>query len=679
MLLAGCIGACIPDRVLRDDNHVDDRVVADITHSTAQARQLPFDRDVPVEVMNVDEVEQWLNRDLDATKRSLRRQDWLYHRLGILAPDRSAAAAFAGFYGGLAAGFYDDDRIAADGQPGTMVVVHDYAWWLRWQYEMLGALSGIDAAYGPVLAHELTHALQDQHFSLRGGGDNDGGFARRAVLETEANLIGMAHLYAIDLEQFVPRKLFLLFLRYNQAINGPLMLAARGKTPSFIAQQGFAQYDLGLSFIERALDRGERSGRGAMAELSRVYTRPPGIVDGLPLTTHTLLTGHTDAATALAGVDADDLLSDMTQVASNRFGALALSHWLSSLRPWDGIIDGWRNDRYDLWMQCSEADLEADRCSEQAATLVWQFAMATDDVAHTLVLRLEEHAQQRYGHDRWQAQSSSPNAIEAIIAAAPASETTIRTVRKEWWGAFADHHCVVLVEGAADGAQRRALASKALSSCLLGKTAAPKAPPPQPDIEAAIARAPPVHHREDDPRSFWVLPWRTLEVRADMMMNIDNATTRNLLQLRWGAREHLELSLPLAATLSVRNDRLMAALRWSGQRLEQPVVALLASGVLHNNLAVAAQLEASPWRHDEHGPWRLSASLLMRPLPSVRVAPAVCADEGDIELGGCFSRAGIAAPLAEVEALPGLWITGGWSARLRASEHTVNLGLRLWL
>ena len=80
----------------------------------------------------------------------------------------------------------------------------------------------------------------------------------------------MSHFLGMDLEQLATRKSFFLFMRYNNLLNGPLLLALSGRTPSYFAKQAFAQYELGLSFVEKKLDD------GGMDELSRAYVRLPG-------------------------------------------------------------------------------------------------------------------------------------------------------------------------------------------------------------------------------------------------------------------------------------------------------------------------------------------------------------------------------------------------------------------
>ncbi|MCC7108563.1 MAG: hypothetical protein IT382_04705, partial [Deltaproteobacteria bacterium] len=217
-----------------------------VERTTEQVRRLPFRREVPAEVMTVEELKAWFDRYADARKAELAKEDRLYHRLGILPPTLSTAEAYKGFLADFVGGIYDDGA-------ERMVLVSDYAWWAKAQQEAIGALTGIDWAYEVFLVHELVHALQDQHFGLadqlRGGvydDNDDAAFVRKTILETDANVAGMAHFFGMDLSRFAVRKAFFLYLRYNNLLSGPLMQALSGKTPSYFKKQGLSQYELGL-------------------------------------------------------------------------------------------------------------------------------------------------------------------------------------------------------------------------------------------------------------------------------------------------------------------------------------------------------------------------------------------------------------------------------------------------
>ena len=105
---------------------------------------------------------------------------------------------------------------------------------------------------------------------------------QKTVLESEANVMGMAHFTGMHLDDVATRKSFFAFLRYNNLFNAPILTALAGKTPSFFSKQTFAQYELGLDWVEARLDDGEwklhvdGDGQGAQAELALAYARVPG-------------------------------------------------------------------------------------------------------------------------------------------------------------------------------------------------------------------------------------------------------------------------------------------------------------------------------------------------------------------------------------------------------------------
>ena len=109
-------------------------------------RELRPLRPVPVEAVSRARIRERLEEITrqDAIESNLRRDERLYRFLGVVPPDMDLVRLYHDLLEEQLAGFYDIDR--------RELVLSD---WLPREHQEV------------VLAHELTHALQDQHFSLR--------------------------------------------------------------------------------------------------------------------------------------------------------------------------------------------------------------------------------------------------------------------------------------------------------------------------------------------------------------------------------------------------------------------------------------------------------------------------------------------------------------------------------
>lgn len=150
-----------------------------VLQETSQIRELSILRPVKSGAQSRSQIERMIikNLDSDTTPAEMHATEVLLKAFG-LAPDRFAYRQFlikllteqvAGYYDPKAQRFYLADWIEIDGQK-------------------------------PVMAHELTHALQDQHFNLKRfekwpKGDSDAELAAHALIEGDATL-AMTHYLA---------------------------------------------------------------------------------------------------------------------------------------------------------------------------------------------------------------------------------------------------------------------------------------------------------------------------------------------------------------------------------------------------------------------------------------------------------------------------------------------------
>lgn len=666
-VISGCVlSGCVGDRILLQGDGgkaVASRPAFERVERTTEAlRRLPFSSEVPADVMTVAELKAWFDRYAEARKTELAKEDRLYHRLGILPPTLSTAEAYKGFLADFVGGVYDDGA-------KRMVLVSDYAWWAKAQQDAIGAVTGIDWAYEVFLVHELVHALQDQHFDLAeqltGGvydDNDDAAFVRKTILETDANVVGMAHFLGMDLSRLAVRKAFFLFLRYNNLINGPLMQLLAGRTPSYFAKQGFSQYELGLSFVEGKLDR------GGQEELSRAYLRVPGEAGALPESTEQLLwpkklaRASLDRPIVLARLSAPPASTPgATAISSNVFGALSFKHWLESLLGGleaDLVADGWGGDRYDLFDE------------EGSALLLWRTTWDSEDDARQFADAYVRAVPRRYG-ERAGARQGQDDVARFVVPAAPDENKKVRTIREEVVHVERRGKHVLVIEGAREE-HVEALVAEGFAALV----AVPRAESDRARIadkarglERHLERLPPTRPRPDLPERLF-LPARLMAFRTGAGLGVVEDASGPMLfpvadsELRWGFRPGFELALPLALSTELRSPVGQTVLglrpRWHPPLVLETDVQLGHALSFGDDLLVAAQLGAQ--RVGLAQTTRSAAAgALLRPFAQLVLAPGAALVDGGaagrrVFFGGALTRGFGAQPLVEVEIVEGLFL-----------------------
>jgi hypothetical protein len=163
-------------------------VADEVKRELTALRGLDFLEPVPVVAVGESQARTMLDQEVERQFEpgELARISRAYQGLGLLPKGEDLGDAFVALYGRQVAGFYD---------PITrrMVLVRDA---LEGGF-LTNLVQGVlrrDLTGELVLAHELTHALQDQHFGIDTGrgdlGEDDAQLARRAVYEGDATLAG---------------------------------------------------------------------------------------------------------------------------------------------------------------------------------------------------------------------------------------------------------------------------------------------------------------------------------------------------------------------------------------------------------------------------------------------------------------------------------------------------------
>ena len=145
---------------------------SEVLKETSELRQLPILHPVKSDTQTRADIERFLikNMDEDSTPAEMHATEVSLKKLGLVPPEfqfrpfiiKLLTEQVAGYYDPKQQEFFLADWIDLDGQK-------------------------------PVMAHELTHALQDQHFNLRRfekwpKGDSDAELAAHALIEGDASL-----------------------------------------------------------------------------------------------------------------------------------------------------------------------------------------------------------------------------------------------------------------------------------------------------------------------------------------------------------------------------------------------------------------------------------------------------------------------------------------------------------
>ncbi|MDT4894983.1 MAG: hypothetical protein QOH25_60 [Acidobacteriota bacterium] len=145
---------------------------ADVLKETSEVRQLPILRPVKSGTQSRDEIQRFLikNMDEDITPAEMHASEVALKKLGLVPADFQFRPFIIGLLTEQVAGYYDPKQ----------------------QEFFLADWIDLDGQQ-PVMSHELTHALQDQHFNLRRfekwpKGDSDAELAAHALVEGDASL-----------------------------------------------------------------------------------------------------------------------------------------------------------------------------------------------------------------------------------------------------------------------------------------------------------------------------------------------------------------------------------------------------------------------------------------------------------------------------------------------------------
>jgi hypothetical protein len=363
--------ACAPRRIV-SHGEVNTNAVDEVRQRLPIIRNLAFTAPVPVEALSADEIRAMVAHEIDDSYRpgDLDEIEAVYARLGLVPPNTHLRPALQHLYEQEGAGFYDP-------RTKRLVLSRTALGAGGMRVGFLGLITGRDLVGEFLLSHELTHALQDQHWHLPTTPEpitdahGDAEIARRALLEGDATLSGFSYLARGPLDR---RAIDLV----DRELHGvPAELARKyPDVPDLLRTSLAFAYDQGTTFTGTAL------ADGGWAAVDRVHADPPTSTEQVLHPERYFGVRDRPVEVALGGTDA--LEADGWQpVLEDTLGELQIRVLASRSLPPEraaSVAAGWGGDRLralrrgdDLvlvWMTVWDSAAEAAEFADAIGTIV---------------------------------------------------------------------------------------------------------------------------------------------------------------------------------------------------------------------------------------------------------------------------------------------------------------------
>ena len=324
--------------------------IAEIEHQVEQVRGLTYEHPVAVESVTADEMQRRVEHEFDATYPAddYDRRTAAWRTIGVIPPDADLRESLRTFLGGQVVGFYD---------PESKELV----------YEGSGDF-GLEERL--VLAHELTHALDDQHFDLT----RLDHLAARCEDERSEAALGLVEGNA----QFVSAGTLARFPSGDLAdalgalVNGLGDQPDMSGVPPFVQAMEIWPYTQGIAFVTRlALD-------GGTPAVDDAFRRPPA-------TTEQVMHPERYPSDVPSAVDVPDLSGDLGPTWGDLDAMDVGEEWLDAMlrlrldsTTADDAAAGWDGGVYRAWSDGTDVVVVMDTAWDSAADAT-AFASAMDD------------------------------------------------------------------------------------------------------------------------------------------------------------------------------------------------------------------------------------------------------------------------------------------------------------
>jgi hypothetical protein len=330
----------------------------EVLQQMSELTGLPIKSPLKKQIISRAEVGKYLSETLHAeiTSQEIHIQEATLQAFGLVSPDFNLEKFLLGFYTEQAAGFYDPHR-------KTMFIAD----WVDPDMQRL------------VLAHELTHALQDQNFDLERflkavRPDDDASNARQAVVEGHATTAMIQQLIApMKLEDVPSLEPLMAPIIQQQLEEFPTF----NRAPFFFRFQALFPYIESMDFMQRGLQA------GGWKRLNSLFKDPPNTTKEIfepqayfekqQLPKLSLL--H---PAPLAGIRG---LSFLVENTMGELGYYALLGQLISEDEARSVATGWLADRYLLYERSAAEPTPGPTHGDKQYILVAQTRWSSPEVA----------------------------------------------------------------------------------------------------------------------------------------------------------------------------------------------------------------------------------------------------------------------------------------------------------
>jgi hypothetical protein len=315
---------------------VDRDGLAAVERSIGVIRGRPLQSSVPAVVLDGPGLRGMIASDIDASypPGDIERLEAVYTQIGLLPPGTKLRSSIEQLYEAEGAAFYDPrkKRLVISSHPMDTPVT----------LKMVAFLSGRDLAGEMIVAHELTHAIQDQYWGIPTDPDpianaqGDCRLAHRAVLEGDATLAGFGQILGGGPDAGTVRTI------ERELTKLPAELADKHPDvpPALLATLG-VQYQAGPAFVGRAL------AGGGWPAVDALYDDPPASTEQILHPARYFETRDAPVAIALGGTEAL-VRAGWTPVLEDTLGEVFVRVIAERTLPREraaAVAEGWGGDR----------------------------------------------------------------------------------------------------------------------------------------------------------------------------------------------------------------------------------------------------------------------------------------------------------------------------------------------
>ena len=324
---------------------------------TSKARQLNFVSDVKCQILNLDQIRKKTQQNFfrEISAEQIKYEEMVYKALQIIPTNYDYKNEIIKIYSSTAAGLYETNE-------KTLYLVKDLA----------------AEEYPVTIVHELTHALQDQHFnmlqlkSMRATSDQI--MAISALLEGDASSVE-------DISDSKLQNQLLNFyqkvIKNNKSIQSEQENIQNQSTPPALKKLLSFSYDFGFNFVKNLQ---KQSGQSTTPQ--RAFTRPPQSTSEI-LHLAKFLAEKELPRMPEVELPENVLIENIKLVFSDRMGEYFINAMLANKLATKSAIlasNAWENDRLLLYQNKDSNKF----------LILWDISVASEEKAQFLKLALDD-------------------------------------------------------------------------------------------------------------------------------------------------------------------------------------------------------------------------------------------------------------------------------------------------